>query len=105
MANVYNNNPIVIDTFDADFTLGGTGLSLTVKKIVFNSAADTDVFCLLNGAEAGKPVAIEMRQDAKLTQEIDFGPRGQPFPRGLFFDASEINAGLSAGDRVLIYTL
>jgi hypothetical protein len=102
MSNNLNTNPILLDTFDTDFAIPGP---LTIKKVKLFSAADGDVLSLLHGQADTANEGIRVNQNANLDNEIDFGRNGQPFPHGLFFDASAINSGLGSGDKVFIYLL
>jgi len=100
MTNNVNSNPIVLDTFDADITFTRP---ITIRKIVLQSAADGDVFSLKEGqADTGQEV-VHIEQVAGLQAELDFGDAGFIFTKGLYFDASAINSGLSTNDKVFIY--
>lgn len=107
MANNLNTRPMIIDTFDVDFIIGGK-LPVTITKIVFNSADATDVFALKHNTPAEDNsglIAVRIDQTVDLTNEIDYGPNGHIFPHGLYFDENVVNAGLNNGtDSVLIYT-
>lgn len=102
MSNNLKTNPIIIDTFDADFVVSAD--PITVKKVVLFSAAATDKFSLLHGVADTAPECIRVKQGADLNAAVDFNSGAHIFPNGLFFDASAINAGLdNTTDRVLIY--
>lgn len=103
MSNKLTLNPIVIDTFDATVTLRERGVGpLTVKKIVFKSAAAGDTFALED--KDGNPIAIIGQNDASLVETLDFGDRGFAFGNGVVFDHDDgLQSGLGSGDYVLIY--
>jgi hypothetical protein len=101
MANNLKTNPMFIDTFNADFIIGGSGTNVTIIKIILYSATDGDIFTLEN-PDTGNP-AIWMVQTSDNIAREDF-PSGQIFQGGLVFDADDKNSGLGSGDYVLIYT-
>lgn len=107
-ANNLKCNPMQIEVFTANIAVSTT--PITVKRVVFNSAAAGDRFFLqTNNAEEtvltrGTPTAaIDIAQNINGGSVIqDFGD-GFTFP-SLYFDANATSqSGLSAGDRVLIY--
>lgn len=101
MSNQLNRNPIIIDTFNADFQISIH--PITVKKVVLYSAAAADKLSLKHGKDDTTLECIRVVQDSSLQKEVDFKERGHIFPDGLFFDASD-QSGLDNGsDRVLIY--
>lgn len=109
-ANQYKKNPVIIEVFNADINLaeeitGNAKGSVTIKLITFVSAAAGDDF-VLTEPPAGEDgiVVVHLAQNISggmVTK--DFGPDGQIFSNGLFFDADQLNAGLGAADRVCIY--
>ena len=100
-ANSTATNPIIIEIFDADITISAT--PITVKAITFHSAAAADVFALQDGLLITSHVMVGLAQTVNGGSMIlDFGPNGFTFP-SLYFDTSEVNSGLSANDRVVIY--
>jgi hypothetical protein len=101
MSNKLTTNPIILDTFNADFLLSAN--PATVKKVVLFSATAGDVFSLIHGSSAPGNEGIRLIQNSGKMAEIDFNGAEQIFPNGLFFSAAD-NVGLDSGaDRVLIY--
>ena len=102
-ANSTAKNPITIEVFNADITISDK--PITVKAITFVSAAAGDDFALktVDSNENTGHICIHLAQNINGGMvSVDFGDKGITFPN-LFFDASEVNAGLGAGDRVEIY--
>jgi len=97
MANNVVSNPIVIDTWSADITISES--PVTVRKIVFKSAADGDIMVFEN--KLGVQVAWLVQTGAADTVELDFGD-GFKFSEGLQIDVSDCT-GIGSGDLVWIY--
>lgn len=101
MSNKLNNNPLQIDTFNADAIIASN--PITVRKVVLFSAAAGDIFKLFHGVSNTGIEAIILKQNATLTVEVDFGPRGMIFPNGLFLSAVDCSGLDSGTDKVLVY--
>jgi len=100
-ANSTNKNPIIIEVFDADIEISRS--PITVKAILFQSAAAGDVFALQDGIIITSQVVVTLAQNISGGSVYQyFGPDGHTFDK-LYFDTSEVQSGLSAGDRVIIY--
>ena len=97
MANSTVRNPIYIDTFNADFTISTS--PITVKKIRMKTAADGDIFVLED--KHGNHVVWLVTEANGDPVEVDF-PAGCTFD-GLRFDADDGNSGLGTNDLVWIY--
>ena len=97
MANDVKQNPITIDTWSADITISTS--PVTVKKILFKSAADGDILVLEN--KNGDQVAWLVQTGAADTVELDFGD-GFKFVDGLQIDVSDCT-GIGSGDLAWIY--
>ena len=97
MANDVASNPITIDTWSADITISES--PVTVKKIVFKSAADGDIMVLEN--KHGTQVAWLTQTGAADTVELDFG-EGFKFTEGLQIDVSDCT-GIGSSDLLWIY--
>ena len=107
-ANSYKTNPVIIEVFTGDLDLsnlinGTPHSSVHVSKVVFHSAAAGDVFALQDKEGTTAKVVFTIGQNVNGgTTTVDFGEKGFIFPE-LYFDTSEVNSGLGAGDRVTIY--
>jgi hypothetical protein len=100
-ANTTKKNPIIIEVFNADIVISAT--PITVKAISFQSAAAGDVFALQDGILVTSEVVFTIAQNVNGGSVSQyFGEKGYTFPC-LYFDASEVQSGLSAGDRATIY--
>jgi len=108
-ANTYKTNPVIIEVFNADIDLsneimGKAGTPLKIRMIDFHSAAAGDVFALQEDLGTTGTVVVQMAMNVNGGNTSKyFGPLGHTFQKGLVFDTSEVNSGLGAGDRVLIY--
>ena len=100
-ANTTDKNPIIIEVFNADITISAT--PITVKMITFHSAAAGDVFALQDGLVITSNVVATLAQNVNGGSVSQyFGEEGHTFEK-LYFDTSEVQSGLSAGDRATIY--
>lgn len=100
-ANSTNKNAIIIEVFNADVVISAT--PITVKAISFQSAAAGDVFALQDGTIVTSQVVVTLAQNINGGSVFQyFGEKGHTFD-SLYFDASEVQSGLSAGDRAIIY--
>ena len=106
-ANSLTTNLIALEVFNANVTISDT--PITVRYITFVSAAAGDDFALQinsaedNGVNTITVVVVHLAQNVSGGMvTLDFGEKGHTFPN-LYFDTNSINAGLGAGDRVLIY--
>ncbi len=107
-ANSYSN-PIIIEIFNGDLdiselALGKTRAPIHVRLITFYSAAAADVFALQNklGVTGEVQVCLAQTVNGGMVQ-VDFGPGGFIFQDGLVFDNDQVQNGLSANDRAVIY--
>ena len=101
--NTLTSDPIVLEIFSANINISTT--PITVKAITFVSAAAGDDFALKTvdtEVDTGQIVVHMAQIIAGGMTVLNFGDTGHTFP-SLYFDATEINAGLGAGDRVCIY--
>ena len=107
-ANSYKTNPIIIEVFSADIDLskevnGFPHTPLHIMSIDFISATAGEDFALQDKEGTTAKVLIHLAQNISggMTSKY-YGPNGHIF-RELFFDSSEVNSGLAAGDQVLIH--
>jgi len=109
-ANNLKTNPITLEVFDADVTVSATPIK--VKCITFTSADAKDAFALQtksvgDAATGGTVPVVAVHMTMSIAggfEALNFGDNGQEF-ESLYFDADNINAGLGALDRVLIYLI
>ena len=99
MANVLTSNPMLIDTWSADFEISST--PIRVKKIRLLSAADGDVLVLEN--KLGEKVVYLVQEGASDVVEVDFGDTGFLF-NSLQCDVSDCT-GIGANDLMWIYII
>jgi outer membrane protein assembly factor BamB len=96
MANNLTTNPMFLDTFTGDVTIGSKNVKILSIIITAYSSNKTVTFIDSNGVEV-------WRTEVAAGQSITWEPaRSFIFRDGFIFDESE--SDLAAGDRIFVFT-